>query len=169
VVSEYPPTFSGRASAFLDRNRIIAGFAEAVVVVEAPPRSGALSTARFALKSGKKVLTVPGKPGCLLSEGARRLLSEGALPLRGPMDLPASPEVRTGQLDEVRRARPPEDPSLRRVLEILDAGDGGRHLDDIGPRTALSPGVLSAALLELEIGGWVEALGGGRFRRRSEH
>jgi len=166
VVSEYPPTFQGRATTFLDRNRIIAGFAAAVVVVEAPPRSGALSTARFALKSGKKVLTVPGNPGRLRSEGARRLLSEGAVPLRGPEDLPASPEARKMQADEALGRRYPEDPASIRVLGILEAGDDGRHLDDIGRQAALSPGVLSATLLELELEGWVEALGGGRFRRR---
>lgn len=169
VVSEYPPIFPGRPWSFLDRNRIIAGIAEAVVVVEAPPRSGALSTARFALKCGKKVLTVPGNPADPRSAGARSLLDRGASPLRGPEDLPACREA-PGPLFAVDRSRrPPQDPAARRVLEALvvdgDGDGGGWHLDEIGRRLALDPGTLSAALLELELGGFVDALGGGRFRR----
>ncbi len=168
VVSEYPPTFSGRPRSFLDRNRIIAGFADTVVVVEAPPRSGAMSTARFALKCGRKVLTVPWASGRQRSEGARRLLSEGALPLRGPKDLPASHQALETQFGETSPRASPMDAVGRRVLETLDAGGGGRHLDDIGRRAALTPGELSAALLELELEGLVEALVGGRFRRNHD-
>ena len=169
VVSEYPPTFPGRPWSFLKRNRIVAGFAAVVVVVEAPPRSGALSTARFALKSGRKVLTVPGKPGRERSEGARRLLSEGALPLRGPEDLPGTREVPARQNREVSPRPPWPDGIGRRVLEILEPGVDGRHLDDIGRRAALTPGELGAALLELELEGLVEELGAGRFRRTPDH
>ncbi|MFH1530898.1 MAG: DNA-processing protein DprA [Pseudomonadota bacterium] len=165
LVSEHAPTFAGRPWSFLDRNRIIAGFATAVVVVEAPPRSGALSTARFALKCGRKVLTVPGQPGCLRSEGARRLLSEGALPLRGPEDLPAWNQALERQVGEVSPRSSPVGAVGQKVLAVLDTGGEGRHLDDIGRRAALDPGNLSAALLELELGGLVEALSGGRFRR----
>ena len=164
VVSEYAPTFPGSRWSFLERNRIIAGFAEAVVVVEAPPRSGALSTARFALKCGKKVLTVPGNSGRLRSEGALLLLSEGALPLRGPEDLPVFFEVRNLQDRTPSEKRPPMNPAQRRVLEVLAAGGNGRHLDVIGREAVLEPGILSVALLELELEGRIMALGEGRFR-----
>ncbi len=168
VLSEYPPTFSGRPTTFLDRNRIIAGFATAVVVVEAPPRSGALSTARFALKCGRKVLTVPGNPGLPRSEGARSLLSSGALPLRGPKDLPACPQALENRIGAVSRRRARVDAVGQQILAVLETGGDGRHLDDIGRRTALLPGELSAALLELELGGHVDALDGGRYRRNPD-
>ena len=165
VVSEYPPTFSGRPRSFLDRNRIIAGFADNVVVVEAPPRSGAISTARFALKCERKVLTVPWASGSERSEGARRLLSEGAIPLRGPEDLPASREAQETLFGETSDQSSPVSAVGRRVLEALDSCTDGRHVDDIGRLAALTPGELSAALLELEFEGLVEAMDGGRFRR----
>ncbi len=168
LVSEYPPTFPGRPTSFLDRNRIIAGLASTVVVVEAPPRSGALSTARFALKCGRKVLTVPGNPGCTRSEGARSLLSSGALPLRGPKDLPACRQAQETQAGAAPRRRAPTDAVGQRILAALDPGGDCRHLDDIGRRAALTPGELNAALLELELEGLVEALDGGRFRRHPD-
>lgn len=168
VVSEYPPNFAGRPTCFLDRNRIIAGLASTVVVVEAPPRSGALSTARFALKCGRKVLTVPGNPGQPRSEGARILLSSGALPLRGPEDLPACRLAQGTQVGAAPRRRAPVDVVGQRILMALEPGGDGRHLDDIGRRAALTPAELNAALLELELEGLVEALDGGRFRRHSD-
>jgi DNA processing protein len=168
VVSEYPPTFSGRPTTFLDRNRIIAGLAMAVVVVEAPPRSGALSTARFALKCGRKVLTVPGNPGLPRSEGARSLLSSGALPLRGPKDLPACPQASETRVGAVSQRRARVDAVGQRILAVLDTSGDGRHLDEIGRHTALPPGELSATLLELELEGLVDALDGGRFRRNPD-
>lgn len=60
--------------------------------------------------------------------------------------------------------RPPMNPTQRRVLEVLDAGGGGRHLDVIGREAVLEPGILSVTLLELELEGRIVALGGGRFR-----
>jgi DNA processing protein len=74
VVSEYPPGVEPAPWRFPARNRIIAGLALAIVVVEARERSGALITADFALELGRDVFAVPGEITSGLSAGTNDLL-----------------------------------------------------------------------------------------------
>ena len=78
LVSEFWPGTPPAPWRFPARNRIVAGLAGAVAVVEAGARSGALITADFALELGRPVLAVPGWPGALASEGCNGLLRAGA-------------------------------------------------------------------------------------------
>ncbi len=84
-MSEFLPSVRARAPFFPRRNRIIAGLAERVVVLQAPAGSGALISARFAMEEGRSVQAFdhPGFdrwPGA--NDGARELLAEGAEPVR---------------------------------------------------------------------------------------
>ena len=79
LVSEYPPDTPGSRSFFPARNRIIAGLAVGVVVVEAPERSGALITAARALDYGREVFAVPGNADSENCRGSNQLLREGAM------------------------------------------------------------------------------------------
>lgn len=80
VVSEFPPRTEARPEYFPQRNRVIAGIARIVVVVEAASASGALITARCALAENRDVMAVPGPITSPSSEGTNRLLQEGAAP-----------------------------------------------------------------------------------------
>src|ERR671913_1114854 len=78
LISEYYLGEAPLAWRFPARNRIIAGLAATVVVVEAPEHSGALITARHALDAGRDVWAVPGPPGVRECRGSNGLLADGA-------------------------------------------------------------------------------------------
>lgn len=78
VISEYKPGQEPRAGYFPMRNRMIAAMAQAVIVVEAAERSGALITADQALENGTEVFAVPGSMFSPTSKGTHRLIQQGA-------------------------------------------------------------------------------------------
>ena len=78
LISEYPPGTAPSSSHFPVRNRIISGLSLAVLVVEAPERSGALITAATALEQSRDVYAIPGPVDAAMSRGCNRLIREGA-------------------------------------------------------------------------------------------
>lgn len=100
IVSEYPPEEQPRAGYFPMRNRIIAALSQAVIVVEAARRSGALITADQALENGTEVFAVPGSIFSATSKGTHYLIQQGAALLSDwtdvietlGADLPAEPD-----------------------------------------------------------------------------
>ncbi|MEY4984261.1 MAG: DNA-protecting protein DprA [Pseudomonadota bacterium] len=87
LVSEQPMGLIPQARHFPLRNRLIAGLARAVVVVEAAARSGSLITAREALDMGREVLAVPGHPFDARAAGCNMLIRDGATLVRGAADV----------------------------------------------------------------------------------
>lgn len=81
LLSEYPPGSQIKPWHFPQRNRIIAGLSEKVIVTEAKLKSGALITAELALDSNREVLAVPGRIDSALSAGCNKLIQDGAIPL----------------------------------------------------------------------------------------
>ena len=79
IISEYPLGTKPERLHFPQRNRIISGLSDGVVVVEASTKSGALITADFALEQGKEVFAVPGDICKKQSEGTNKLIQEGAV------------------------------------------------------------------------------------------
>ena len=81
LISEYPPGTKPSPWQFPARNRIISGVSNAIVVIEAPEKSGALITAQRALEQGRDVFVAPGNIDVLTNMGSNRLLREGASPI----------------------------------------------------------------------------------------
>lgn len=87
LLSEYPPGVAALAWHFPARNRIISGISNGTLVVEAPKKSGALITARYALEQGRDVFVVPGNINAVSCEGSNLLLQEGAIPVLSGWDV----------------------------------------------------------------------------------
>jgi DNA processing protein len=156
VVSEFPLGAGPLKPNFPRRNRVIAGWARAVVVVEAGSRSGALSTARAALDEGRDVMAVPGHPSQPQAEGANRLLRDGAALVRGAADVLAELGVERPSAREAT----PDDSVLRAMARDVPAG-----VDEIQQRSGLALPALLARLCELELAGAVLQLPGALYVR----
>lgn len=81
VYSLWPPTTTAQRHTFLERNRVITGMAHSLAIVEAGAPSGALNSAEHALRQGKDIFVMPGRPGDPRVRGNLRLLADGATPL----------------------------------------------------------------------------------------
>jgi DNA processing protein len=148
IVSEYAPGVEPAPWRFPARNRIVAGLADATVVVEARLRSGALITADLALEEGREVLAVPGEITSHLSAGSNALLRLGATPATAASDV----------LEAIGIA--PSVPAHADLpIELSAAGqavrtvvsDAATAFDEIVRRTGLEASEVSAALVELEL------------------
>ena len=93
IISEYPPSATAKKYTYPQRNRIISGISQSVVVVEAGDKSGALITARYALKQGRPVYAVTNSNGLLDYSGGVMLIEEGAHLVRGPEEILAEFEL----------------------------------------------------------------------------
>ncbi|MDR1868185.1 MAG: DNA-processing protein DprA [Treponema sp.] len=89
IISEFPPGTEYQPWHFYQRNRIISGLCPVVVVVEAPQRSGALITARYALEQNR-ALFVAGRNGCAFGIGAQAFAEDGAPVIESLRDIPDS-------------------------------------------------------------------------------
>jgi DNA processing protein len=161
VVSEFPLGTGPWKQNFPRRNRVIAGWGRAVVVVEAGARSGALSTARAALDEGREVMAVPGHPSQPTSEGTNGLLRDGAALVRGAGDVLAELGV-PAERETLRCVA--GGASADPVLSALPPGDAAT-VDEIQARCGLALPATLARLAELELGGAVVRLGGALFVR----
>jgi DNA processing protein len=154
LVTEYPPGSPPLAAHFPERNRLIAGLARLVVVVEADERSGALVTARLALDEGRDVMAVPGSVFSRLSAGPNALLRAGAAPVLAASDVLAILSLAAPRRSEAE----PE------FLHHVPSGDSST-VDELAARSGLPVARLLELLLELELGGWLARDPDGRYRR----
>lgn len=175
LFSEYPPGTPPAPWAFPERNRLLAALGDAVIVVEAPERSGALITAERALELGREVFGVPGPILGGTSDGCNRLIHDGA---NVCLDADSVVEdfLRLTRMERrERRARPgpfwrngtaaPDpDPARRSVLQALTGGP--LYVDEVARATGLSPTDASAALSLLELDASVRRCGPGRYALR---
>ncbi|WP_214875444.1 DNA-processing protein DprA [Exiguobacterium sp. CH10] len=81
LLSEYAPNTPVQKFQFLERNRLVSGLGDTLVVLQARRKSGTMNTVGHALEQGKTVFAVPGSPLDPLAEGPNRLIEEGAIPL----------------------------------------------------------------------------------------
>ena len=160
VVSEYPPALNAEPWRFPARNRIVAGLARALVVVEGAGRSGSMITVEHALDLGREVFAVSGPVTSPLSEVPLAMIRDGATMIRGADDLLA--DLGYDRRPPVADGPPGLPDDERRVFEQL----AGPSLPDALARAAcVSIPEAVAALIRLELRGLVRNVGG-RYERR---
>ncbi|HTZ15232.1 MAG TPA: DNA-processing protein DprA [Mycobacterium sp.] len=158
LVTEYPPGVRPARHRFLTRNRLVAAFAGAAVVVEAGLRSGAANTAAWARVLGRVVGAVPGPVTSSASTGCHALLRAGAEVVTRAEDI-VELVGRVGELapEQPRPATPLDGLSdaERQVYEALP-GRGVATVDEIAVAAALEPARILAPLAMLELAGLAE-------------
>ncbi len=173
AISEMPFGWEPRARDFPRRNRLIAGVALGVVVIEAAARSGSLITARLAGEFGRQVFAVPGSPLDPRCEGTNGLLKDGATVTTRPQDVlqalapiseldlfsPNEADEPADEPGERPLAPPPNDNERLVIVQAL--GPTPVEIDDIIRHTALPASSVDLVLLELDIAGRLERHAGG--------
>ncbi len=190
LLSELPPGTEPQARHFPRRNRLIAGVARGLVVVEAAPGSGSLITARLAAEAGREVMAVPGHPFDPRSRGGNGLIRDGAVLVESAADVldalspfqlalaprPA-PAARPAMSAEPARgmsavpARGVAAPAAIAADRLPEDGPdallslltpSGIAVDEIVRALGLPAGAVQGLLSDLELDGRVIRLAGGR-------
>ena len=152
LLSEYRPGTPPRAGQFPARNRIIAGLADGVIVVEAALRSGALITARLGRELGRPLFAVSGSPG------TDALLRAGhAFPVT------SAAEIAGGRFDAAPVPTPPAR-DFGRLTVIVDAiSTGAETPADLCKHTGMALPAVLAILAEAELEGFVKRAAGNTY------
>lgn len=159
IISEFMPEVTARPEHFPRRNRIIAGLAQATLVVEANLRSGSLITARQAADYGRDVLAVPGSVMLDNHAGCHQLIRDGAILAESAEQVLR--ELGMGGGETPKKSYLPADATEAKILRAL-AGEQ-LHVDMLAETCGLTVPELSPILLALELQGVVERLPGSRY------
>ncbi len=161
IISEFPMGAKPTKYTFPIRNRIIAGLTLATVVTEAPEKSGALITAKYANEYGRLVFSVPANINNSKAAGNNKLLKEGAIPLTDIEDIFIHiPYIQLYNKSE-EEDKQTLDQLERKILNILNEPV---HLDIIVEKTGFNISELSVILFDLELKGFIKNDNGLYFR-----
>ena len=170
VISEYPPDYPPGKYTFPERNRIISGLSDGVVVVEAGEKSGSLITARLAAEQGRDVFAVMGNITSPYSKGANALIKDGAIPVTDFTDIIDNyPRFRIDVepddiVDPIPRRRFDIELSPNAAAVYLRVQAEPLHIDAITSASGLPVKDVLRAVTELELEGLIKAEKGRMYR-----
>lgn len=160
VVSEYLPGSSPIAYRFPERNRIISGLSDGLLVVEAGEKSGALITLDEAIEQGKEIFIVPANINSHTAKGSNEKLR--AMPTAITID---SADIlnRFGKTkqEKVKVDSIQLDFTEEKILELLETGE--KHFDELLDQCDLPPSELGSLLSKMEVLGLIKDLGGNYY------
>lgn len=159
IISEYSPEVPALPHRFLERNRIVSGLADAVIVVEAAKRSGTLSTAAHALSQGKTVYAVPGNITSPMSEGCNNLIKQGANIFTSVDDILI--ELGIDKLNSQLKLPLPTDPIEQKIIELMRKGEN--EGEEMLKLLKIDLRDFNYALTMLEIQGLISSEGANRW------
>ena len=149
VISEYAPGAPPLPHHFVERNRLIAGLSDILLVVEAKEKSGTFITVDRALEQGKQVFAVPGRITDPLSKGCNKLIREGAAVCLSKEDILECFSIDSEKESTRRLSLEGEE---RKVFEALDLEK--KHVDILSRELSMPLKSLYAILLQLELAGY---------------
>lgn len=178
IISEFAFDTAPQPSHFPQRNRIISGLAESLVVIEASLRSGSLITANKALEQGRDVYAVPGNPLDARANGVNYLIKNGAPLVESAADVlenmtafvpdalkeeAVSDTFTSGNNDFSSNDLTAERQELLEKLDFTPVG-----IDILAQETGLPAKTISVLLVELELAGKIERLPGNMILRLTD-
>lgn len=162
ILSEYPICTPPLKAYFPQRNRIISGLADLVIVIEAKKKSGSLITADCALEQGKSVYALPGRIWDELSFGCNYLIAQGAGILYSPECI-----LEELHIDRKKNNQRKINLGLASDLKLVYSGLGfePKKLDDLSKELQIPPEKLAESLLKLELEGYIEQVRMNYYRK----
>jgi DNA processing protein len=162
IISEYEPGTEARDYQFLERNRIVSGLSDAVIVTEAAIKSGTLATVTHALDQGREVFVVPGNITSPLSAGCNQLIKQGAHPTTCASDVI---EIIAPDLLEPQALLPLGSNAFEtKIIQLLQSGI--RDGDELHILSKMEISEFSNTITMLEISGIIRSLGGNQWTLR---
>ncbi len=159
VISEYQPQMTAKAGYFPQRNRLIAGIAHGLVVVEGGMKSGSLITAQQALNYGREVFAVPGSVLNDVHAGCHQLIKDGAALVTDAEEILQYMHWQHG-----KSSKPNYRPATEIEEKIISClSHQVMHVDSLAEDCRLTVPALSTILLRLELQGVIEKLPGSRY------
>lgn len=170
VLSEYPPDYPPGKHTFPERNRIISGLSDGVLVVEAGLKSGSLITASTAMEQNRDVFAVMGNITSPYSQGTNALIKDGAVPVTDFTDIISYyPQFQlVGEPDNMVQEIPVHKTNIdvsreaEKVYAYITAEPV--HIDTITSRADLPVRIVLQVLTELELEGLIKADKGRMYR-----
>jgi len=160
LISEFDDNFRATPYSFPQRNRIMAGMADATLIIEAKDKSGSLITARLAIDYNRDVGVVPGNIFSPQSQGVNKLLRDGAHAILEKRDIY---ELLKLKLEDVEQNNNQEklfglSPEEEEIVELLK--NGPKETDEIIEHTSLSASTALSVISSLSLKGLIkEAMG----------
>nr|WP_041257564.1 DNA-processing protein DprA [Fibrella aestuarina] len=170
LLTEHLPGTKPDPRYFPARNRIIAGLSDAVVVVEAAAKGGALITAEYANNYNREVFAVPGQVSQAFSAGCNKLIRENKAQIyTSPKDLiealnwDQDPTLLAAGKSSAATPLPLDFTAQESQLVALLRQKPGLHIDELSWQSQIPMGALASLLLSLEFRGYVRSLPGKRY------
>ena len=170
LLTEFPSGTHIEKNYFAQRNRIVAGIADATIVIQGASKSGSMITANITDSYGRELFACPGRVGDELSEGCNRLIQSlkahmmlSAHDLLSVMNWPEEPLRRQIMQQGVQPSLFPQlSDNEEKIVNTLRTGDT-LSANEIAARTALPIGSLASTLFALEMKGVLRQAPGGRY------
>lgn len=159
IVTEYPPETPAYKGNFPSRNRIISGLCLGVLIIEAPQGSGALITAKLAIKQGRKIFAIPGRIYDKNSVGTNYLIKKGAQGVTEPGDILKALDVKSSAIKKQKIDSLSE--QEKSLLKFLSQDP--IHIDELAKQSKMETNKIISYLTIMEVSGIIKDLGGGQY------